>query len=67
VVERFRPPCVVLPSYRPHWMFRPLAPYNRPRRGDSAHFENHWSMVSFFLTNKLEKTFGGTELEDGVK
>jgi len=25
--------------------FRPLAPQNRSRRGDSAHFEKRWSIL----------------------
>jgi len=43
MVERFRPLCVVLPSYCPLCFFRPLVPQNRPQGGDSPHVENHWS------------------------
>jgi len=43
VVERFHPPCFVLPHCRPLCFVRPLAPQNRRQGGDSAHFENHCS------------------------
>jgi len=38
MAERFRSRCVVLPPYGPFSFFAPL----RLKRGDSAHFENHW-------------------------
>jgi len=46
VVERFFPLCVVAYLF-PLWFYRPLAPQNRPQGCDSAHFENHWSKISY--------------------
>jgi len=31
----------------PLWFYRPLAAQNHPHGGDSAHFENHTSKISY--------------------
>ena len=40
-------PFVLFPPYLSLWFYRPLAPQNRPQEGDFAHFENHWSKISY--------------------
>jgi len=35
------------PSYLPLWFYCSLAPQNRHQGGDFAHFESHWSKISY--------------------